>query len=113
MKRMVLQTEKSFKRQTMKAIMIIYNQAHTEKIEYMLDKLEIRGYSLWENVQGTGTNTGVPHLGTHAWPEINKSVLTVVEDKLVDKVLDTVKKIDAINEEVGIRAFVWDVLKTV
>jgi len=28
-------------------------------------------------------------------------------------VLDTVKKIDAINEEVGIRAFVWDVLKTV
>jgi len=24
-----------------------------------------------------------------------------------------VKKIDAINEEVGIRAFVWDVLKTV
>jgi len=97
----------------MKAIMIIYNQAHTEKIEYMLDKLEIKGFSMWENVQGTGTNTGVPHLGTHAWPEINKSVLTVVEDNLVDKVLDTVKKIDAINEEVGIRAFVWDVLKTV
>jgi nitrogen regulatory protein PII len=97
----------------MKAIMIIYNQANTEKVEYMLDKLGVRGYSLWENVQGRGTNAGVPHLGTHAWPEINKSVLTVVEDKLVDKVLDTVKKIDAINEEVGIRAFVWDVLKTV
>jgi len=97
----------------MKAIMIIYNQANTEKIEYMLDKLGIRGYSLWENVQGRGTNTGVPHLGTHAWPEINKSVLTVVEDNLVDNVLDTIKKIDAINDEVGIRAFVWDVLKTV
>jgi nitrogen regulatory protein PII len=97
----------------MKAIMIIYNQANSEKIEYMLDKLGIKGYSLWENVQGRGTNTGVPHLGTHAWPEINKSVLTIVEDEMVDKVLDTVKKIDAINEEVGIRAFVWDVLKTV
>jgi nitrogen regulatory protein PII len=97
----------------MKAIMIIYNQANTEKIEYMLDKLGIRGYSLWENVQGRGTNTGVPHLGTHAWPEINKSVLTIVEDNMVDNVLDTVKKIDAINDEVGIRAFVWDVLKTV
>jgi nitrogen regulatory protein PII len=97
----------------MKAIMIIYNQAHTEKIEYMLDKLGIKGYTLWENIQGRGTNTGVPHLGTHAWPEINKSVLAVIEDNLVDKVLDTVKKIDAINEEVGIRAFVWDVLKTV
>lgn len=97
----------------MKAIMIIYNQANTEKIEYMLDKLGIKGYTLWENVQGRGTSTGVPHLGTHAWPEINKSVLTVVDDNLVDTVLDTVKKIDAINEEVGIRAFVWDVLKTV
>lgn len=97
----------------MKAIMIIYNQANTEKVEYMLDKLGIKGYSLWENVQGRGTKTGVPHLGTHAWPEINKSVLTVVEDEIVDKVLETVKKIDAINEEVGIRAFVWDVLKTV
>jgi nitrogen regulatory protein PII len=97
----------------MKAIMIIYNQANSEKVEYMLDKLGIKGYSLWENVQGRGTSTGVPHLGTHAWPEINKSVLAIVEDNVVDNVLDTVKKIDAINEEVGIRAFVWDVLKTV
>jgi nitrogen regulatory protein PII len=97
----------------MKAIMIVYNQAHTEKIEYMLDKLGIKGYSLWENVQGRGTSTGVPHLGTHAWPEINKSVIAIVEDNIVDSVLDTVKKIDAINDEVGIRAFVWDVLKTV
>lgn len=79
----------------------------------MLDKLGIKGYSLWENVQGRGTSTGVPHLGTHAWPEINKSVLTIVEDSTVDTVLDKVKKIDAINEEVGIRAFVWDILRTV
>jgi nitrogen regulatory protein PII len=97
----------------MKAIMIIYNQAHSEKVEYMLDKLGIKGYSLWENVQGSGSTTGVPHLGTHAWPEINKSVLAVVEDEKVDKVLETVKRIDAINNEVGIRAFVWDILKSV
>jgi nitrogen regulatory protein PII len=97
----------------MKAIMIIYNQAHTEKVEYMLEKLGIRGYSLWENVQGRGTNTGVPHLGTHAWPEINKSVLAIIEDGLVDTLLDKVKRIDAVNEDVGIRAFVWEILKEV
>jgi nitrogen regulatory protein PII len=97
----------------MKAIMIIYNQANSEKVEFMLDKLGIKGYSLWENVQGRGSNTGVPHLGTHAWPEINKSVLTIVDDEIVDKVLEIVSKIDKINEEVGIRAFVWDILKTV
>ena len=97
----------------MKAIMIIYNQSHTEKVEYLLDKLGIKGYSLWENVQGRGTSTGVPHLGTHAWPEINKSVLTIVDDELVETVLEKVKKIDAVNEDVGIRAFVWDILKMV
>ena len=97
----------------MKAIMIIYNQAHTERVEYLLDKLGIKGYSLWENVQGRGSTTGVPHLGTHAWPEINKSVLTIVDDDIADRVLETVKKIDSINEEVGIRAFVWNVEKSV
>ena len=97
----------------MKAIMIIYNQAHTEKVEYLLDKLGIKGFSLWENVQGSGSNTGVPHLGTHAWPEINKSVLTIVDDGIVDSVLENVKRIDAVNEEVGIRAFAWDILKMV
>ena len=97
----------------MKAVMIIYNQAHTERVEYLMDRLGIKGYSLWENVQGRGSHTGVPHLGTHAWPEINKSVLTIVEDDIVDNVLATVSKINSINEEVGIRAFVWDVQKSV
>ncbi|HPF03501.1 MAG TPA: hypothetical protein PLE95_09885 [Bacteroidales bacterium] len=97
----------------MKAVMIIYNQAHTEKIEYVFDKAGVRGYTLWENVRGRGTSTGVPHLGTHTWPEINKSILAVVQDEMVDVILDKVKKIDSIDEEVGIRAFVWDVLKTV
>jgi len=97
----------------MKAIMIIFNQAHTERVEYLMEKLGIRGYSLWENVQGRGTRSGVPHLATHAWPEINKSLLMIVDDEKVDPVLAAVKKIDSINEEVGIRAFVWDILKTV
>ena len=96
----------------MKAIMIIYNQAHTEKVEYSLDKLEIRGYTIWEGVTGRGSSTGVPHLGTHTWPEINKSMLTIVDDDMVEPLLEKVRKIDNINEEVGIRAFVWDILKT-
>jgi hypothetical protein len=64
-------------------------------------------------VQGRGSNTGYPHLGTHAWPEINKSVLTIVNDDIEDTVLDKVKRIDAVNAEVGIRAFVWDILKAI
>jgi nitrogen regulatory protein PII len=97
----------------MKAIFIVYNQAHTEKVEYMLDRLEIKGYTLWENVFGRGSETGDPHMGTHTWPETNSATLTMVEDDKVDVVLESVKKLDSINEEVGIRAFVWDILKTV
>jgi hypothetical protein len=39
-------------------------------------------------------------------------VLTIVENDKVDEVLATVSKINSINEEVGIRAFVWDVEKS-
>jgi hypothetical protein len=28
-------------------------------------------------------------------------------------VLEKVKKLDAVNEEIGVRAFVWDILKSV
>ena len=95
----------------MKAIMIIYNQALTEKVEYMLEKLNIRGFTRWPTVWGTGTIDGDPRMGTHTWPEINSATLAVVNDYIVDTVLDKVKKMDSINHEVGIRAFVWNVEK--
>ena len=97
----------------MKAIMIIFNQALTEKIEYMLDRLEIKGFTQWPTVFGRGTNTGEPRMGTHTWPEMNSSVITIVEDGMVSTVLEKIRKLDAINEEVGIRAFVWEILETV
>ncbi|MCK9499445.1 MAG: hypothetical protein M0Q45_08065 [Bacteroidales bacterium] len=97
----------------MKAIMIIFNHALTEKVEYMLDKLEVRGFTQWENLQGRGSIDGDPHYGTHTWPEINTATIAVVEDDKVDIILEKVRKIDEINKEVGIRAFVWNIEKTV
>lgn len=96
----------------MKAIMIMHNQALTEKVEYMLEKLNIRGFTQWPHVLGAGTNTGEPRLGTHTWPEMNSATLTIVNDEQVDIVLEKVKKMDAINHEIGVRAFVWNVEKT-
>ena len=95
----------------MKSILITYNQAIIEKVEYMLDKLEIRGFTQWENIQGRGSISGDPHYGTHTWPEINCATLTIVEDNQVDIILEKIKKIDEINKEVGIRAFVWNIEK--
>jgi len=97
----------------MKAIFIVYNQALTEKVEFMLDRLEIRGYTKWEDVHGRGTEKGDPHLGTHTWPEINSATLSIVEDNKVDILLEKVQKLDSINEDIGIRAFVWEVTRSV
>lgn len=93
----------------MKSILIVFNQASTERVEYMLDTLGIRGFTFWENVQGRGHFSGDPHRGTHTWPELNNAVITIVEDDKVDELLLSIRKLDKRNEEVGIRAFVWNI----
>ncbi len=97
----------------MKAIFIVYNQAHTEKVDYMLDRLEIRGFTEWQTVFGRGSETGDPRMGTHTWPEMNTATLTIVDDGKVDILLEKIAKLNQLNTEVGIRAFVWDILKSV
>jgi len=93
----------------MKSIMIVFNQANTARVEYMLDKLEIRGFTFWENVQGRGSVDGDPHRGTHTWPEMNSAVMCVVDDDKVEPILTTVRKLDLRNKEVGVKAFVWNI----
>lgn len=97
----------------MKAVFIVYNQANSERVEYMLDRLDIRGYTQWADVRGRGSVSGPPHLGTHTWPEMNSAIMAVVPEEKVDILLEKVKSMDAINEEVGVRAFVWDIIQSV
>ena len=97
----------------MKAVFIVYNQANTERVEYILDTLSIRGFTYWENVQGRGTKDGEPRRGTHTWPEMNSAIITIVPDEKVDDLLDLVKKLDPRNREVGIKAMVWNVEKMI
>lgn len=96
----------------MKAVFIAFNQAHTERVEFILDKMEIRGYTFWNDVHGRGTLTGEPRQGTHTWPEMNSALLSIIPDEQVQPFLDNIKKLDEINLEVGVRAFVWDILQT-
>lgn len=97
----------------MKSVFITYNQAFTERVEYMLDRLEISGFTQWTEVKGRGSETGIPHMGTHTWPEINNALITIVDDDKVDILLEKIQKLNAINEEVGIRAFVWNVERSI
>lgn len=97
----------------MKAVFIVFNQANTERVEYMFDRLGIRGFTWWNNVQGRGTETGEPRMGTHTWPEMNSAALAIISEEQVDPLLEKIKNLDEVNKEVGVRAFVWDVIKTI
>lgn len=97
----------------MKSVFIVFNQANTERVEYMLDMLKISGFTFFEQVQGRGTNGGEPRRGTHTWPEMNSAIMTVVEDEKVPELLSVVRNLDARNKEVGVRAFVWNIEQTV
>ena len=93
----------------MKAVMIIYNQTHSDRVEYMLDEIGVRGYSKWEDVIGRGSIDGEPRMGTHTWPEMNSSMLVVVEEDRLDKLLNAVRALDKINKVIGVKAFVWQI----
>ena len=97
----------------MKSVFIVFNQANTERIEFMLDELGIRGFTFFEQVQGRGTKTGEPRRGTHTWPEMNSAVITIVPEENVSSLLSAIKKLDLRNKEIGVRAFVWNIEQTV
>lgn len=93
----------------MKAIFISYNQAYNEEIVEVLESNGQRGYTAWQDIQGRGSVDGIPHLGNHAWPEMNHAILTVVDDAKVDGIMRDLKEKDGQYEKLGLRAFVWTV----
>jgi hypothetical protein len=90
----------------MKAIFISAFQAFYDEVIAIFDRLQIRGFTYWNETQGRGTHEGEPHYGTHAWPALNCSFLTIIDDNKVDELLDALKELDQSAEQQGLRAFV-------
>ena len=97
----------------MKAIFIACDQAHHQRIIDMLEKCNCRGFTSWGEVQGRGSKTGEPHYGSHAWPSLASAIITMVEDSRVDAVLGRLRHMDAEAPKLGLRAFVWDVERSI
>ncbi len=93
----------------MKSIFISYNQALTDRVQDILDRQSVRGFTKWELTQGRGSRTGEPHYGSHTWPSVNSSVLAVVDDAKVEGVMNALRKLDKELPMQGLRAFVWHV----
>lgn len=97
----------------MKSVFIAYDQAFQERIMAILDRMNCRGFSMFKDVQGRGSKTGEPHYGSHAWPSMCSAILTMVPDERVDSLLDALHAIDVETEMLGLRAFVWNVEKSI
>ncbi len=97
----------------MKAIFIAYDQAHYDHIIEVLTHSNCRGFTSFGTVSGRGSVKGEPHYGSHAWPSLAGAILTIVEDRNVDIVLERLKALDDEKPKLGLRAFVWDVEKTI
>ena len=93
----------------MKSIFISFDQAYYDQIQTILSLNHVRGFTGWESVIGRGTKTGNPHYGTHAWPSQNTAIFTVVEDEKVKPILADLRTLDATSDQMGIRAFVWNI----
>ena len=95
----------------MKGIFIAYDQAYNMDIADAMEKLGVRGFTMWQDIAGRGSQTGDPHLGNHAWPTMNNAILTFVPDDKVDSILEELKKKDEDTPDLGIRAFAWNIEK--
>lgn len=93
----------------MKAVFISYNQAHDEAIKEVMEKLFIKGYTMWEQVTGTGSKDGEPHLGSHAWPTLNSALISFMDDDAAKKLKKELEELDALKSRLGLRVFIWSI----
>ncbi len=97
----------------LKSVFIAYNQAYHPLILRILSRLAVKGYTSWNHIQGCGTHTGEPHMGSHAWPTMNDAMLVIVPEVKVEPLLEALRRLDEATPEQGLRAFVWNIEQTI
>lgn len=93
----------------MQAVMVVYDQVLAEELLDSLDEMGIRGFTRWNDIQGRGSETGNPHMGTHTWPALNGALLCVLPEEQTPPLLAALRELNDKAEEHGLRAFVWPV----
>ncbi|MBR4805431.1 MAG: hypothetical protein IKZ50_05250 [Bacteroidales bacterium] len=93
----------------MKAVFIAYNQAHDEAVKEAMEKLFIKGFTMWQQVTGEGSKEGEPHLGSHAWPTLNSALISFMDDDAAKKLKAKLEELDSIKDRLGLRVFIWSI----
>ena len=97
----------------MKGVFIAYDQAHHENVIEVLNRTSCRGFTAFGEVQGRGSKTGDPHYGTHAWPSLASAIMTFVPDEQLDLLMERLHELDEPKPMLGLRAFAWNVEKSI
>jgi len=92
-------------------VLIIHDRAIDEEVGDLLSALDLQYYTKWKDVVGVGEKD--PHLGDHVWPGLNNVTMVVVEEGKEEKLMKSVKALQAAFPSVGLRAFVVPVLDAV
>lgn len=93
----------------MRAIFVSFNQAFYEEILDIFEKLNVKGYTAWNEVTGCGSSLGEPHLGTHTWPTMNSAMLVFVNAEKADLLMTRLHELDEDAPQQGLRAFWWEI----
>ena len=93
----------------MKAVFVSCAQSMYDEVFKLMEEMEIRGFTGWEELIGEGSKDGEPHLGNHAWPSMNSALISVMDDEKATAFLARLKQLDEQNREQGLRAFAWSV----
>lgn len=97
----------------MKAVFMACNQSMYDAVMDIMNDMELRGFTGWEELIGRGSKDGEPHLGNHAWPTMNSALISVMEDDKATEFLKRLKQLDVDNDKQGLRAFAWSVTDSI
>ena len=89
------------------------NQSMYDAVMDIMNDMELRGFTGWEELIGRGSKDGEPHLGSHAWPTMNSALISVMEDDKATEFLKRLKQLDEDNDKQGLRAFAWSVTDSI
>ena len=88
----------------MKALFISYNMTLTERVEGLLDHYTVRGFTLFPLTHGRGSFDGEPHMGTHTWPAMNSTIIAMVEDEKMPRVMEALRKLEKLGVKLSVIA---------
>ena len=94
----------------MKMIYCTCNVSVLNELIDIFEECKIKNYQITKEIIGK-SNSGDPRMNTAVWPGHSSTLISQVDEKYVDKIVDKIKKFndDAYNENENITMATWKI----